>query len=51
MWFVIRSAHAVINGASKSPCGQPKRDALFDERPFGRSCETCLRAVTKAMGE
>jgi hypothetical protein len=51
MWFVIRSAHAVINGASTSPCGRIVHGQVTDDRPAGRTCETCLRAVSKALGE
>jgi hypothetical protein len=51
LWFTIRSSHAIINGASKAPCGRAVRGEITDERPAGKSCETCLRAVARAIGE
>ena len=50
-WFVLRSAHAVVNGVAKSPCGRVVHGHVTETRPAGRSCETCLRAVTRLMGE
>lgn len=52
MWFVIVSSHAVVNSAKTSLCGRAVRGEVTEERPNGvRSCETCLRSVTRLLGE
>lgn len=52
MWFVIVSSHATVNSAKTSLCGRAVRGEVTDERPSGiKSCETCLRSVTRLLGE
>jgi len=47
VWFVIRSSHALVEGAAKSPCGRLVRGEVTDTMPAGRSCESCLRWVAR----
>lgn len=57
-WFLIRSAHAV-RGLYMTQSGLAKPKALcgkwgavgaptYDRRPYGKSCENCLRILERA---
>lgn len=52
-WFLIRSSHAIRftsrGGAPKAYCGRwgAATTTVYDQMPFGKSCETCLRIVAK----
>lgn len=55
-WIQIRSWHAIrtatrVPGRFLTRCGKGAEGEVFDVRPAGKSCETCLRSVLRTAGE
>lgn len=53
-WIRIVSWHAVrtptrVPRRYVTRCGRSADGTTFDQRPDGKSCETCLRIVTKGL--